>query len=318
MNFQTNIHELIRQQKSEWKLAGTNYNALAKIEKRSFNFDDFQIIAQFNPERIRSTGARTDHSAISQRPCFLCKKNRPDEQVGINFRGHYEILINPFPIFDQHLTIPGYDHEPQQLSGRLADMLDLAEELTDFTLFYNGPKCGASAPDHFHFQAGQRKKMPIELEMARQAVKADVLIDRPSIRILAIGNSYLRKVIFFQSKSKAELSATVEQVIKLMESESPAEEPMMNVLANFEAGSWQVLLFPREKQRPRQYFLTDENQILMSPASVEMGGLVVLPRAEDFAKLSNEDLSDIYRQVTLNDTAFETLRNKIRHQFGRQ
>ncbi|RKD92846.1 DUF4922 domain-containing protein [Mangrovibacterium diazotrophicum] len=313
MKLAVQIDKLINQQTREWKLARKNYDDLASVEKRSFQFDDFQIVAQFNPGRIHSSAAKTDRTSISERPCFLCKSNRPTEQAGVDFQGKYEVLINPYPIFEKHLTIVGYEHVPQHFEGRLLDMLVLAEALPDFTLFYNGPKCGASAPDHFHFQAGGKNVMPVDREVTKRLEsKAEQLANLNSTQVYALDEVYLRKLIVFTSTDSTELILFVERVLGLLPKNENDDEPMMNILANFENGQWQVLLFPRERQRPCQYFKEGSEQILMSPASVEMGGLAILPRREDFEKITSADFIDIYKQVSLNDAAFKHLKNLIK------
>ncbi|WP_238480350.1 DUF4922 domain-containing protein [Mangrovibacterium lignilyticum] len=314
MKLEKKIDRFTKDQTRNWELARKNYADLGSIEKRNFVFDGFRVVAQFNPGRIRSSAAKTDRTSISERPCFLCKANRPEEQLGIDFQGKYEILVNPYPIFEQHLTIVGYEHVPQHFDGRLRDMLALAEALPEFTIFYNGPKCGASAPDHFHFQAGQKGAMPVELEL-NDLLKsnAELLVSLPSTQVFALAESYLRKLIVLQSTDQGELVLLVEKILQLLPQNETDDEPMMNVLVNFDGAQWQVLLFPREKQRPCQYFREGREQILMSPASVEMGGLAILPRKEDFEKITKADLADIYKQVSLNDEAFNRIKAKIRN-----
>lgn len=314
LTFQDKIKELINCQTSDWELARNNYSGLAKVEERTFQFDGFQIIAQFNPERIRSSAAKTDKATIAQRPCFLCNANRPHEQLGLDFLGKYEILINPFPIFQQHLTIVGYEHVPQQISGRIDDLLDLSMALPDFTVFYNGPKCGASAPDHFHFQAGQKNTMPADSDARNFLLKnGKQLFNTGKTTVNAAPQSYLRHLLLFNSTNRKELSHLIDQTLTLLPQQEDDTEPMLNILANFDRDGWHILLFPREKQRPEQYFHEGDAQILMSPASVEMGGLAILPRREDFDKITREDLADIFRQVSLNDDKFEELQEKIKN-----
>ena len=313
MQLETKIHELISQQTSDWPLATLNYTGLAKVEERVFQFEGFQIKAQFNPGRIHSSAAKTDKVSITKRLCFLCKAHRPGEQLSIDFRNKYEILINPFPIFERHLTIVAYEHVPQHFAGRLADMLALAEALPDFTIFYNGPGCGASAPDHFHFQAANKGIMPVDLELDELLnSKADLLSNKPLTQIYAVNESYLRNLIVFQSSCQTELIPLVEKVLQRLPQSETDDEPMMNILANVENGNYRLLLFPRDQQRPYQYFRKGPEQILMSPASVEMGGLAILPRREDFLNISKEDLIDIYSQVSMNNKAFEDLKTKIK------
>ena len=156
------IHNLLTEQLVSWETARNNYAALSGVQVKELNVNGILYKVQFNPARIVSSGAKVDAKSIKERKCFLCPANLPAEQKGIPFEGHYNILVNPFPIFPRHLTIPETAHVNQRISPRFGDMLDLAQQLTDYTIFYNGPKCGASAPDHAHFQAGNKGFMPIE------------------------------------------------------------------------------------------------------------------------------------------------------------
>lgn len=156
------IHHLLTGQLASWETARNNYAALSGVRVKELNVNGILYKVQFNPARIVSSGAKVDAKSILERKCFLCPANLPPVQKGIPFGGHYNILVNPFPIFPRHLTVPELAHTPQRIATRFTDMLELAEALTDYTIFYNGPKCGASAPDHAHFQAGNKGFMPIE------------------------------------------------------------------------------------------------------------------------------------------------------------
>ncbi|MEL7587274.1 MAG: DUF4922 domain-containing protein [Prolixibacteraceae bacterium] len=304
---------LITQQKKDWPLFRDNLAGMDKIESRNFSFGEFQITAQFNPERIRSSAAKTDDASIRERPCFLCEKNRPKEQQGVDFKGRYTILVNPFPIFPEHLTIPLNEHLPQSIMPYFPDMLQLSRELPGFTLFYNGPQSGASAPDHFHFQAGTKMLMPAEREIGKiTGLYGGTLYQDDQIKMQWAGKEYLRKFICMTSASAPAVIRHFMLVLTALEKRGQKDEPMMNILSGFENGSWKIVIFPRDRQRPRQFFEQGEKQIMMSPASVEFGGLAILPRKEDFDKLSHGDLADIYSQVTINDTAFNELMQTIR------
>lgn len=310
---QISVNDLIQQQKQAWELARINYLGLEKVESKAFAFDGFKILAQHNPGRIRSSAAKTDAKSIAQRACFLCPANRPAEQQGISFGTDFTILINPFPIFTKHLTISLNEHRPQEIRPYLADLLSLSKALPELTIFYNGPKCGASAPDHFHFQAGSKSQMPIDLEIETVLEKwGESLFQNEQTSIMALGEMYLRRLICLTSISEKELIYALETVLGLMAKHSDESEPMMNILSRYENGQWTVVLFPREQQRPQQFYAEGTEQILISPASVEMGGLVILPRKEDFDKLTRNDLIDVYRQVTINDRAFEELKHQIK------
>ena len=164
------VRQLLDAQLTNWEQARNNYNALANVEVKEVEINGFPVKIQFNPGRIQSSAAKVDAKSIQERKCFLCAANSPAVQEGIDYSGvagEYEILINPFPIFPKHLTIPDKKHVNQtigdnNLKGRFEDMLDLSKILDEYVLFYNGPKCGASAPDHIHFQAGNKGFLPLE------------------------------------------------------------------------------------------------------------------------------------------------------------
>jgi hypothetical protein len=301
---------LVNQQKATWPLAATNYKALKNVRESIFNMAHFTLKVQYNPERIRSSSANTNQEAILSRPCFLCAQNLPPEQTGISFRDKFMILTNPFPIFPFHLTIPSTEHIPQKIDGNIGTMLDLSYALSDFIVFYNGPQCGASAPDHFHFQAGNREILPLEEEfdILRNAF-SEKLSDNGKSTIFAVDN-YLRRFIGFQTSDKELLIHQLTKVIGCLP-ETGGEEPMMNILAWYQFPEWKVALFPRAKQRPWQYYSEDLNQLIISPAAVELGGLVILPREEDYYKMTEKDLVSVFDQVTIQKDDFTELKNNI-------
>lgn len=306
------VKRLLVQQKESWPLLRRNDAALGRMASRSFSFGEFQVIARFNPERIRSSAAKTDEESVRKRACFLCSHNRPNEQQGIDFNGKYTILINPFPIFHEHLTVPLNGHLPQEIRPYFPDMLELGRQLPDFTIFYNGPRCGASAPDHLHFQAGTGKVMPTDLELDRiTALHGELLFQDRQIIIHAVGQAYLRKFIVLWSASADELTRRFGQIMEILEERGQEGEPMVNILSAYRDGYWHVILFPRDLQRPRQFFEEGGRRLIISPASVELGGLAILPRKEDFEKLTKADLADIYSQVTMNERDFKWVRKKI-------
>lgn len=299
IEFSTQAKQLIREQRVEWDLAGKNYEGLKKTKVKSFTFDNFSTDIQFNPERIISSSAKVDHQSIEKRPCFLCQKNLPPQQRGIGFDNEYNVLVNPFPIFPEHLTIPNFAHTNQRIIGNFGSMLDLTAGLNDFTLFYNGPKCGASAPDHLHFQAGIKGFLPIEKEFKEG--KCCQKVKQTGEVSISTRLDYLRGIITLQSKSKNSLVECFNRIYSKLEVMNVGEEePMLNILSTYENGEWIVHIFPRILHRPKQYFESGEKQILLSPASVDMGGVLIIPREEDFIKITKEDVSDIFRQVCMD------------------
>jgi len=267
------VNKLFEEQLSNWELARNNYKALEQVKTKTLFVDGREYKVQFNPARIVSSAAKVDAQSIRERKCFLCAENRPPEQNGIPFKGCYTILVNPFPIFPRHLTVPATEHIPQLIAARFEDMLDLAQQLADYVVFYNGPKCGASAPDHFHFQAGNKGFLPIEKDRNRY------------------------NMICIESDKKEEVLDRFQQVYSTLEQKPEDDEPMMNVLAWYETGKWIVCIFPRKKHRPDCYFAEGGANILISPAAVDLGGVFITPLEKDFEKITAEDIAGILQEV---------------------
>ncbi|MDR1516573.1 MAG: DUF4922 domain-containing protein [Dysgonamonadaceae bacterium] len=277
MNLQEGIEKLFSEQTATWRRLRDGVSQLDNLRTKHFSWgDDVGVSLQFNPSRIVSTAANVDAAAIGQRPCFLCEDNRPHEQKGITFLGKYLILCNPFPILQRHLTIPLFSHVPQRIRKKVGDMLALAEALPDYIVFYNGPEAGASAPDHFHLQAG---------------LKSPVLL---------AGDNELRGCLVLESPSIEEMEARFEDVYHYLRSRQPEkDEPLLNVIAFVEDGKYVLHLFPRKAHRPRQYFADAARQLLVSPGALDMAGLIITVREEDFNGITKNDVEDIYSQVSM-------------------
>ncbi len=303
MNISEKARQLIKDQQQDWELARVNYAGLKSVEERRLAFEGFDLIVQFNPKRIRSSAAKVDQKSIEARPCFLCQKNLPPEQASIPFGDNYLILVNPFPIFNEHLTITHVNHIDQGIEDKFDDMLALAKALEDFTVFYNGPKCGASAPDHFHFQAGNKGFMPLERDYKKGSFFHDSF-EKHSVEII-VWSDYLRPVLTLSGRNPATLNMVFQAYFNILKSLQPQEpEPKINILASWQNSRWAVHLFPRKLHRPWQFFESEEKQILLSPASVDLGGVLITPRDEDFMKISMADAKDILEQVCLGEKEF--------------
>ncbi|HSV77339.1 MAG TPA: DUF4922 domain-containing protein [Bacteroidales bacterium] len=310
VNLKARVEALFDDQLKNWDLARENYRGLQKVVTKSLSFTaQLQLRVQFNPERIYSTSAKVDSASISARPCFLCPAHLPEQQKAIPFGDEYLLLVNPFPIFQRHLTIPVRQHTPQLLQGRFNDMLRLAKELEDFVVFYNGPRCGASAPDHFHFQAGNKGFMPIEQDVDKWPKTA--LISEYGFQVFAL-NDYLRHVLIFVGHDPAWLEMQAQKAIGLLSTFEPDQsEPMMNILASWDQDHWSIYLFPRKAHRPLQFFAQGDEKIMFSPASVDLGGALILPRQEDFDKIDLHSSRDMLSQVTLEKEKWEMLKNSF-------
>jgi hypothetical protein len=300
MNYSERIDDLFSSQLKEWELAGTNYSLLSKVRTKRLSLSGFELFVQFNPERMRSSAAKVDSKSIEARPCFLCGKNRPEVQKGIDFADDLTILINPFPIFDRHLTIPSKKHIDQRIGPNFESMLDLAGELKGFVIFYNGPECGASAPDHFHYQAGNRGFLPVEKDFDSGNMAKKIFAEKGLE--LWHWNDYLRGMMTLKGNFKKDIIFVFNNFYRKFSGLQPEKsEPMLNILAYFKDGDWIVHIIPRKIHRPVQFFEKGEKQILLSPASVDLGGVIILPREEDFIKISENDVKDIFKQVCLSD-----------------
>lgn len=307
-----NIHNLLTEQLANWTTARNNYEALGGVQVKELCVRGVRYKVQFNPARIVSSGAKVDAQTIRERRCFLCPANLPPEQKGIPFGGHYQILVNPFPIFPRHLTIPDLEHTPQRIDGRLEDMMELARLLTDYTVFYNGPRCGASAPDHAHFQAGNRGFMPIEADWKKQVAGKLADYGQASLYWLA---DQPRATLVIQSTDKPSAVHLFGVICRLLPPQ-PEGEPMLNLLAMYDEGSWTIIVFPRAKHRPACYTAEGEARLLSSPASVDLGGVFITPVEADFHKLSPAILEQILSEVCLSEDDFARLRQAIQNQLS--
>lgn len=308
------------------------------IRTKVLNVGGVAFHVQFNAARIRSSAAKTDAVSIAHRHCFLCKENRPPTQTSKDWKGKYEILENPFPIFPQHLTIPTYEHIPQQLQGRYADMLELAKEFPHFTVFFNGPRCGASAPDHMHFQAGSRLFMPIEQQWQERIgehlavtgkARLHLMANDPRNTLLMIADEEKDAVTLFERVMKAFVTKKDSPIPtgtpsnfegKLEAGKDPHAltlgeydegEPNVNVLCYYENNQWFTFIFPRTQHRPACYFAEGDDQMVISPASVDLGGVFITVREEDFERLNAIKLEHILREVCWQDTEIETFKNEL-------
>jgi ATP adenylyltransferase/5',5'''-P-1,P-4-tetraphosphate phosphorylase II len=306
------LYEFVEAEKLMWPLAASNYKGLEKVEERSFQFDGFEIRAQFNPERMRSSVAEVDKQSIAARKCFLCSENRPPEQDEIAFGNDFLILVNPFPIFKNHFTISCNRHIDQRFILNVITLLELANAMEGFTVFYNGPECGASAPDHLHFQAGESSFMPLNEEFERLKSSGRILFSGEKTEVWAFDN-YLRKMISIETSSMKEGLRVIDLYFKHFAAmQAEKIEPMMNSLCLFSDGKWTIHLFPRKAHRPSHFYEEGEKQILISPGSVDFGGVFILPRREDFDKISRENIVDILDQVCVGQDSFLELTEQIR------
>lgn len=305
------INSLLTEQLASWETARNNYAALSGVQVKELNVCGIPYKVQFNPARIVSSGAKVDAKSIKERKCFLCPANLPPQQKGIPFEGHYNILVNPFPIFPRHLTIPETAHVDQRIAVRFGDMLDLARQLTDYTIFYNGPKCGASAPDHAHFQAGNKGFMPIEKDWRSQVAGKVADYGQATLWYL---NDAPRTTLVIESSDRKTAQKLFDIVYHSLPVKPGEDEPMMNILALYEEKKWIIFIFPRARHRPACYTARGDANLLSSPASVDLGGVFITPVEKDFLKITAEDVAQILSEVCLAPSEFQQLRQRIKEQ----
>ncbi len=302
---------LLTQQRAAWPQAGEGYASLDAARVKRLQCDGYEAFLQFNPKRIISTGAKVDPGSIRERRCFLCLEHLPDPQMGILYEERFLILCNPAPIFRQHFTITSITHTPQTLDGQIGVMLRLARDLAPgYAVFYNGPRCGTSAPDHMHFQASPINAIPVEIDAAdghRRRLRKNVG-DVP----ISTMEHYGREVFVLESGTADALERALATLIGAMKAAAgTTEEPMMNVIAGWRDGRWRVIVFPRRKHRPDVYFKEGEEKILISPAAVDIGGLIVTPVQKDFERVDASTVASIFREVSVTANDVEHLLSLI-------
>jgi len=312
---------LLQIQINEWDKLDDGYKNLSSLKTKSFWFDSYKIKIQFNAERIYSTSAKVDVDSIKNRSCFLCEKNLPEEQKGIKLLEDYLLLCNPYPVFPEHFTIVTENHKPQEISSSFNDFIMLSKLLSDkYTVIYNGPQCGASAPDHLHFQAGTKYFMPIENDF--HSIKnefGDTVLNNEKLIITAADDG-LRRVISLESNDEKILLKAFNNIYdNYSELNSNNGEPMMNFICNFdEEYGWRVIIFLRSKHRPSHYYLEGENRIMLSPAAIDLGGVCITPVEKDFDKIDKKIIKEMFDEVSLNKDIFVHMTTALKKIFSRK
>lgn len=292
------------------------------VQTRDLQTGQLKLRIQFNPSRIRSTQARIDRHSLELRPCFLCEKNRPPQQFSYPVGNKYLILVNPYPILPLHLTIPTQSHEPQKLST-LLDFIKLAlSELPDFLFFYNGARCGASAPDHAHLQAVLKGEVPIERDWKYYENKLEPLFHNAPSRQQNTLSDGIFSIRDYACPALAALgdNRSLEPYLMRILSALPVHaentEPEFNLLAwnasSPNASRMIAIVFPRQKHRPGCYFADGDAQRMISPGALDMGGLLITPRQEDFLRTTAENAKEIIKEVGVSTETFRQIITKIR------
>jgi len=293
--------DLLAEQIDGWPRLRDGYQALKAAKIRAVSCPGFTICVQWNPQRIVSTAARVDPVSLRARPCFLCRENLPEAQRAILYRDEYVVLCNPAPIFARHYTVSHVQHRPQLLEPALAAFLALSRDFSPhFTVLYNGPQSGASAPDHQHFQAAPAGMLPVEADLYADGKLRllKVVAGVEVFRAAGLG----RAILALKGAKLDRVASTMRKVILAMGTVfQTLEEPMMNLLGLYREDQWMILIFPRARHRPRVYDLEGEAQIMITPASVEMAGFFITPVEKDFRALDAELVQRIFQDVSVDE-----------------
>lgn len=302
------VSDLFASQLVEWQQAADNFSALAGVKVKTIDVDGMAVRVQFNPARIVSSSAKVDTKSLKERKCFLCEANRPAVQRGIDW-DKYEVLINPFPIFPRHLTIPDRGHVDQLIKGRVADMMRLTAELEGYTVFYNGPKCGASAPDHMHFQAGNSDFLTLAEAIDGAQLETIEVSDKGSLSVV----NGLPLNMFVISTADYEYGQELfDRLYAALPQNEGETEPMMNILCYKQGDKVNLVVIPRKRHRPSFYGTEGDDTMLLSPASVDMGGVFITPLEKDFNRVDAEVIKKIYDELCLSNEDVKSIVSKLK------
>ncbi len=291
--------KLLSEQKKTWPDLAQGYETLKNIKAREILCNGFSIRVQHNPGRARSTLADVGEKSVNERPCFLCISNLPENQKGILYQEEYLILCNPMPVFSGHFTIACLIHQPQAIAEHIDTFLQLMGDFGDsWSILYNGPRCGASAPDHLHFQAIPAGKMPIEKEITGENGLVEIT-EIESVRI-SRAKDLGRETIVLESDGPTAMAIAFKGIVKTLKSALNGDnEPMMSVVGFRNGNKWLLVVFPRAKHRPEAFFRQGADRVAVSPAVIEMGGVLVTPLEKDFELLDKSVVESIFREVSL-------------------
>lgn len=279
----SSISRFFNRQLEMWEDARHRFRDLKHVEARQLSD---QLKVQFNSARIVSTGAKIDKHTLGERPCFLCERNRPKEQMTKLIDDHFQLLVNPFPILPVHFTIPATKHQPQSIYRHYGEMHRLLSLHSELMVFYNGPKCGASAPDHLHFQAGTSGVLPLQTNWQRLSRSLTDVISLNDEEKISVLRDFLVPAFVIISKSEDSDEELFHRLYRSMPMRGDESEPMMNIIAWRKGDEFISVVIPREKHRPDAYFAEGEAQMMVSPGALDMAGLIITPREEDFSKIN--------------------------------
>ena len=307
--------ELLSEQKKVWLDLLKSYESLKDLRERNISCSGFSVRLQHNPGRIKSSTADLTQKNANGQPCFLCLDHLPQGQKGILYRGEYLILCNPIPILSSHFTVSHLDHRFQAIDEYMGTFLELLLDLgSGWTVLYNGPKCGASAPDHLHFQAARSGQMPIDKEI-REGKRLTLVKEVDDVLLYRVNNLGREAILLEGSDPMTVEGAFTGFLNALKKVLLITEEPMINIAGSYEGGHWRLLIFPRRKHRPDAFFKEGNDRVVVSPGAIDMAGLVITPVEEDFERLDAGAVENIYREVSLDRKTIEGVMSAMRWHF---
>lgn len=305
----SSISRFFNRQLEVWTDARHRFRDLKHVETRQFSD---QLKLQWNPARIVSTGAKIDEKTLGERPCFLCDKNRPKEQMSKQIDEKFHLLVNPFPILPVHFTIPARKHQPQLIYKNYGEMHRFISLHSDLMVFYNGPKCGASAPDHLHFQAGTNGILPLQTNWQRLSRNLTDIISLNDEEKISVVRDFIVPAFVIISKSAESDEALFRRLYKAMPQRGDETEPMMNIISWRKGEEFISVVIPREKHRPEAYFAEGDAQFVVSPGALDMSGLIITPREEDFRKLTEEKALSLLQECGVSEEKMNVIIAKLK------
>ena len=305
----SSISRFFNRQLEMWEDARHRFRDLKHVEVRQLSD---QLKVQFNPARIVSTGAKIDKHTLGERPCFLCERNRPKEQMTKQIDDHFQLLVNPFPILPVHFTIPATKHQPQSIYRHYGEMHRLLSLHSELMVFYNGPKCGASAPDHLHFQAGTSGVLPLQTNWQRLSRNLTDVISLTDEEKISVLRDFLVPAFVIISKSEDSDEELFHRLYRSMPMRGDESEPMMNIIAWRKGEEFISVVIPREKHRPDAYFAEGEAQMMVSPGALDMAGLIITPREEDFSKINLDKATALLRECGISAEKMEAIVSNLK------
>ena len=306
------LQRFFNRQLEKWDDARNRYHDLRNVRTRELAVGASSVLVQWNPARMVSTGASIDKKVVAERPCFLCEQNRPKEQTKKAVDSQFDLLVNPYPILPCHFTIPCVRHEPQRVLNYYGEIHKLLDEYPEMMVFYNGPKCGASAPDHAHFQAGTSGRLPLQLSWQRLSRNLTQIYSLNDGEDISVIEEYPCPALLIRSRSQYGDEQLFRRLYEALPMQDDDEEPMLNIVSWRRDDDYLSVVFPRRKHRPDCYYAEGDAQFIISPGALDMAGLIITPRQEDFERLTPEKALGILHEVALTKDQLQQVVSRLK------